>query len=299
MDKENTNNTEENINKYRWYHRIKVADGLSTNPVPEDDQQPSWDFILDCIKNIDFKDKRVLDIGCRDGLFSFEAEKRGAKEIVAIDNDISRGAVDFLIPFFNSKVKMSELNLYELTPEKYGFFDIILFFGVLYHLRYPFWGLKKITDCLSDKGILVVESGMLNKKILENDEFLYCPTEKSPYEPSSCTFFNEKGLITTLCSLNCELLDHKSKPMANNAIKWEKLSLKKIFRYFARKLEKIYLYLGKNPLGFYTKITHSDVNRQLFIFRKNVNLITPKIEAINQYWNSTHVQHSYKKWAKK
>lgn len=98
-----------------------------------------WEFINNNINDVDFSHKKVLDIGCRDGLFSFEAERRGAKEIIGIDNDISLGAKEFLIPYFNSKMQMHELNVYDLSPEIFGKFDVILCFGVLYHLRYPFW----------------------------------------------------------------------------------------------------------------------------------------------------------------
>jgi tRNA (mo5U34)-methyltransferase len=40
--------------------------------------------------------KRVIDIGCRDGMFSFEAERMGAAEVTGIDNDLSTAAVEFL-----------------------------------------------------------------------------------------------------------------------------------------------------------------------------------------------------------
>ena len=41
---------------------------------------------------------------------------------------------------------MYELNLYDLTVERFGKFDVIMLPGVLYHLRYPFWGLKIQSD---------------------------------------------------------------------------------------------------------------------------------------------------------
>jgi hypothetical protein len=46
-------------------------------------------------------------------------------------------ATEFLIPFFKSKVRMLQQNLQDLKAQELGLFDVILFPGVLYHLRYP------------------------------------------------------------------------------------------------------------------------------------------------------------------
>jgi len=189
------------VNKYHWYHTIKLTGDITT---------PGWEVVIPtvnlickCMTRVDFKDKSVLDVGCRDGLMSFEAERLGAREVIAIDNDLSPGATEFLIPFFHSSVKMLEMNLYDLRPETFGMFDVIIFPGVLYHLRYPFWGLKLLRDLLHPGGVMIVETAVRIEN--EEDAILYCPVgHESPYEPSSCTFFNRKGLVDTLRSLGLE-----------------------------------------------------------------------------------------------
>jgi len=283
--------------KYKWYHTIKLADGVYTDSyVPHFKRM--WDFNLKCMDGVDFKNKRVLDIGCRDGLFSFEAEKRGANEIIGIDNELSRGASEFLIPLFKSKVKMYELNLYDLTPEKFGVFDIILFLGVLYHLRTPFLALKKITDCIPDGGgVLLLESGMLTSKILEKTELLYCPPpERSPYhDATSVTFFNKQGLCATLHAFNLELVDFKTLESADNLATAD-AGLMKIF---LRKCEKLYR-IFKRKLGLVIKNSvRIDIDRQFFIFvklGKNDKLVDKKWKLtqndIENYWFGTHKIHA-------
>src|SRR5262245_46932230 len=130
------------LEAYQFYHTIPLRAGISTPGHQEKWVVDVWNMVLKAMRAVEMRDRRVLDIGCRDGLFSFEAEKRGAREVIAIDNDLSKAAVEFLIPFFQSKVRMVEINLYDLTSERFGRFDVISFPGVLYHLRYPFWGLK-------------------------------------------------------------------------------------------------------------------------------------------------------------
>ena len=95
------------IKKYDFYHRIKLSDNITTPGINRKQIQKN----IDQIKKLDLKNKKVLDIGCRDGIYSFEAEKMGASEVIAIDNDISKAATEFLIPFFKSKVQMHEMNL--------------------------------------------------------------------------------------------------------------------------------------------------------------------------------------------
>jgi SAM-dependent methyltransferase len=253
------------IRQYKWYHQISVAGDLQTESAfggyPE-----IWSFILRGMGETDFAGMRVLDVACRDGLFSFEAERRGAREVIGIDNDLSVGATEFLIPFFRSKVRMYELNLYELTPDRFGLFDVILLFGVLYHLRYPFWGLRKVVDCLSDRGLLLIESGMLVDRRFEQHELLYCPVETSPYERTSCSFFNTAALSTTLRSFGCRLRD------------WQTLELDAELSQAPEQGE------GKPAGG------PPQVKRQFLRFEKDAQ-IEPE-PWLAKYWNRTHDLHT-------
>jgi SAM-dependent methyltransferase len=249
--KKNEEDFYEKLSDYKWYHRIEVCEGIYTTPEKEWDFDDLWNFILASCLDIDFRDKRVLDVGCRDGLFSFFAEKNGAKEVIGIDNWISKGATEFLIPHFQSKVKMHEINLYDLTPQEYGSFDIILCFGVLYHLRLPFLGLSKLVDCLTDSGRLYIESGMLTDERFDAWDFLYCPVESSPYKDgSSCTFFNKKALTTTMRSLGCKLIRSESYKVKTN-----NMNVRRFSRLWHKKSQKI------------------DVGRQFFEYELDQSLI--------------------------
>ena len=191
---------EENLSKYKWYHLIELEDGIVTPGYAPHVQIPSLKDVHKALRSIPLEGRRVLDIGCRDGLFSFEAEKLGAREVIGIDNDVSAGATEFLIPYFGSQVKMYELNVYDLKPETFGKFDVVIFAGVLYHLRYPFWALKRIRDVMEDDGQLIIETAVLDA--FNEYALLYCPSEaESPYGVTSVTFFNAKGLTDTLYSM--------------------------------------------------------------------------------------------------
>ena len=182
---------------YNWYHVIDLGNGLRTPGM--EINVPSQQKVLEAIRSIDLQGARVLDIGCRDGLYCFEMERLGAAEVIGIDNDISPGAVELLIPALESKVQMRQMNLLDLTPETFGLFDVILFAGVLYHLRYPFEAMRIMRDLLSERGRLIVETAVFADA--NRHAYLYCPIgDENPYDPTSVTFFNLKGLRDSLTS---------------------------------------------------------------------------------------------------
>ena len=221
MDK---NEILEAIAKYKFYHIIKLTDTITTpgNKL----YVPGQNLCLKHLESLDIKGKHVLDIGCRDGLFSFKAESMGASKVVGIDNDLSEPATQFLIPFFHSKVHMRQLNLYDLKPDTFGLFEVVIFPGVLYHLRYPFWALKVIRDVMKVGGHLLIETTIWLGE--PGKAMLFCPIgNEGPYfnDPSSCTLFNEKGLTDTMKSLGFETvrIEYLNKPVHNRASASQKI----------------------------------------------------------------------------
>ena len=101
---------------------------------------------------LDLRGKRVLDVGAWDGWFSFECERRGA-EVVAVDCV----AMDTFLEakqLIGSQVEYLILDVNELSARRLGRFDIVLFFGVLYHLRHPLLGLEKAVELSTDLALI-------------------------------------------------------------------------------------------------------------------------------------------------
>lgn len=108
----------------------------------------------------DLRGKRVLDIGCWDGWFSFELERRGA-EVMAVDcwdNPRFRQ----MSAAYNSRVDYRQLDMYELTPRRVGRFDIVLFMGVLYHLKHPLLALERV--CALATELAAVDSFVMREE---------------------------------------------------------------------------------------------------------------------------------------
>lgn len=190
-----------------FYHSVEFAPGRRTAGWPV--IVPIVEMITNAMGRLDFTGRRVLDIGCRDGALAFEAERLGAADVIGIDSDLPVENIAFLSRALNSKARFEKHNLYRLSPQSFGLFDIILLPGVLYHLRYPFWGLRLVRDLLVDGGTLLVETATFSDANML--PLMLCPTgADGPYEPTSCTFFNIKGFTDTARSFGFDVVDQRS-----------------------------------------------------------------------------------------
>jgi tRNA (mo5U34)-methyltransferase len=131
-----------------WHHRINLGHGIIT---PGGDDSPAKLKKLGMAD--DLRGMTVLDIGAWDGFFSFEAERRGASRVVALDSFSWNGpgpgtkaGFELARRVFDSRVEDVEMDLFDMSPEKIGTFDLVLFLGVLYHMRHPLLSLEKVAS---------------------------------------------------------------------------------------------------------------------------------------------------------
>ena len=96
----------------------------------------------------DLRGKRVLDIAPWNGFFSFECVRRGAEQVVSLGPEDPSATgyqqVRELLEIGNCEYRRG--SVYDLTPEAFGRFDIVLFLGLIYHLRHPLLALDRIYD---------------------------------------------------------------------------------------------------------------------------------------------------------
>ena len=124
-----------------WFQRIEVLPGFHSPgwSDPQRDKLPYYGLPED------LSGKRVLDIGCAEGFFSFEAERRGAREVIGIDSfpdSVRRFNVTKAARQSNASAFL--MNVYDLDPKRLGTFDVVLFYGVFYHLKHPQYALERI-----------------------------------------------------------------------------------------------------------------------------------------------------------
>src|SRR5215469_8003170 len=129
-----------------WWHSFDLPDGrhiAGVNPIDGMRRRINQFPIPE-----DLAGKRVLDIGAWDGWFSFEMERRGAS-VVALDSAKNTRLLEAK-SLLGSRIDYHVGDICRLTSKDLGTFDIVLFLGVLYHLKHPLLALENICGMCRD-----------------------------------------------------------------------------------------------------------------------------------------------------
>ncbi len=149
----------EKVAKLPWFHELDLRDGIVT---PGKSKLPNLQAAADVYFPSSLAGKTVLDIGCFDGFNSFDAVKKNASRVIATDHFIwshdPRCKEAFLLA--RSRIapdlEYQDIDLPQMTPKLLGTFDIVLFAGVIYHLKNPFLGIEQAAALAKDT--LIVET---------------------------------------------------------------------------------------------------------------------------------------------
>jgi tRNA (mo5U34)-methyltransferase len=120
-----------------WFHNIDLH-GVQTAPNHFLGDYPNikWRRFAHAIPG-DLRGKSVLDIGCNAGFYCLEMKRRGAGRVVGIDSDETYLAqARFAAEILGAEIEFHRLSVYRVSDLKERF-DLVLFMGVLYHLRHP------------------------------------------------------------------------------------------------------------------------------------------------------------------
>jgi tRNA (mo5U34)-methyltransferase len=115
-----------------------------------------WQRFADALP-ADLHDQTVLDIGCNGGFYALEMKRRGAARVVGIDSDpLYLAQARFAAEVSGVELELHQLSVYDVA--RLGeTFDLVLFMGVLYHLRHPLLALDLIHEHVA-RDLLVFQS---------------------------------------------------------------------------------------------------------------------------------------------
>jgi tRNA (mo5U34)-methyltransferase len=196
-----------------WFHRMELPGGIVT-PGWSDPRREKLPFFG---LPADLTGMRVLDIGHAEGFFSFEAERRGAAEVVGIENyppmvrkfNLCRSAL-------GSRAQSALASVYDLQPRTFGTFDLVLFYGVLYHLRHPLLALERILGVCT--GTLLMQTAICSDGDDEEPIARFHPfgvtsgpPEKPSHDPTCFWFPNASGCAAMLAHVGFHGIERLSR----------------------------------------------------------------------------------------
>jgi tRNA (mo5U34)-methyltransferase len=149
-----------------WFHNIELH-GVWTAPDHFLGDYPAvkWQRFSHAIPQ-DLSGRTVLDIGCNGGFYSLEMKKRGAARVVGIDYDEGYLAqARFAANVTGLDIEFRKLSVYDVGVLRERF-DIVLFMGVLYHLRHPLLALDLIHEHVA-ADLLVFQSMQRGAKVVD------------------------------------------------------------------------------------------------------------------------------------
>jgi tRNA (mo5U34)-methyltransferase len=180
-----------------WWHTIDLGNGIVTPGIDASPANLKW---LDLPENL--QGMTVLDIGAWDGFFSFEAERRGASRVLATDSFVwegkgrgSKAGFELARRALHSTVEDMNVDVLDLSPETVGTFDLVLFLGVLYHMRHPLLALEKVYSVTRDLVIVETHVDLLG---CEWPAMRFYPTTGLAGDPTNWWGPNPAAVVTML-----------------------------------------------------------------------------------------------------
>lgn len=207
-----------------WFHNLDLG-GVQTAPdhFLGDYPQVKWQQFSSAIPE-DLSGKSVLDVGCNAGFYSIQMKRRGADRVVAIDSDEHYLAqARFAAKISEVEIEFRNLSVYRVA-DLHERFDLVLFMGVLYHLRHPLLALELlhehvVGDLLVAQSLLRGSKEAMNlprdfpfwqEDMFERDEFprMYFIENRFANDPTNWWIPNRACFEAMLRSSGFDVLDH-------------------------------------------------------------------------------------------
>lgn len=160
-----------------WFHNINLR-GHATAPNHFLGDYPAikWRLFADALPQ-DLRGRTVLDVGCNAGFYAIEMKRRGADRVVGVDwDDRYLAQARFAAETSGTTIEFRKLSVYDVASlgER---FDIVLFMGVLYHLRHPLLALDLLHAHVT-RDILVFQSMLRGSAHVEavDGDYPFCET---------------------------------------------------------------------------------------------------------------------------
>lgn len=227
-----------------WFHSLRLGRGVvtkGTKPLSALDREIETAF------RYGVAGKTVLDIGAWDGAFSFGAEARGARRVLATDHFCwigdgsakkaskalgrdrklhwpmgeksfggwgKKASFDFAKRILRSRVEERVIDVPDISIETIGQFDCVLLLGVFYHLKNPLAALERIAPIARE--LLVLET-VTNLNSLKPPVMTFYPGAELGDDPTNWWVPNVSCVIAMLRHIGFKRVKASGPPPADKS----------------------------------------------------------------------------------
>lgn len=163
-----------------WFHNFRFGD-IETAPdhFLGDYPRVKWERFAHALP-ADLRGATVLDIGCNAGFYSIEMKRRGADRVLGIDvDDRYLAQARLAAELFGVDLELRRMSVYDIAALQERF-DLVLFMGVLYHLRHPLLALDLIREHVA-RDLVVVQSMLRGSREILVPERDYAFTDEAVF----------------------------------------------------------------------------------------------------------------------
>jgi tRNA (mo5U34)-methyltransferase len=201
-----------------WHHSIDLGGGVVT---------PGGKSLAICnaeanliFDRVNLAGRTVLDIGAWNGVFSFEAKRRGATRVLSTDSYCwshphirGRETFDIARSALGVDVDAREIDVADLSPEAVGEFDVVLYLGVFYHRYDAIEALAKVAPLA--KQALIVETH-LELRDIDVPAMAFFPGSELANDPTNWWGPNEHCVKALLLGHGFKEIEISAHPAGHN-----------------------------------------------------------------------------------
>lgn len=186
------------VSQIKWWHTIDLGHGIVTPGL-----DPTPQRLAEIRMPEDLTARTVLDIGAWDGFFSFEAERRGASRVLATDSFCwdsgsgwgTKAGFDIARRALQSRVEDKWIEVLDLSPETVGVFDVVLFLGILYHMKHPLLTLERVASVTGRQLIMQTQVDLV---AIKRPAIAFYPGTELNGDPTNWVGLNPAALLAML-----------------------------------------------------------------------------------------------------
>ncbi|HEX7215497.1 MAG TPA: methyltransferase domain-containing protein [Methylomirabilota bacterium] len=205
------------VQRYFWFHSIDLGNGVVT---PGKKSLKVLRAEAEAIFGpLDLRGKSVLDIGAWNGYFSFEAKRRQAEQVLATDHHCwspeinGRATFDLARAALELDIESLDVDVPDLSPERVGRFDVVLFLGVFYHLVDPIRALQDLAAVTNEVAVLETH---LDLRAMDRPAMVFYPGTELNDDPTNWWGPNRQCVEALLRLVGFERVVYQPHPLVGD-----------------------------------------------------------------------------------